>query len=75
MIMEYIRRTYGVPAKRGARVEYSGDAAAGKLRGTIVGAKGHAIRVRFDGNPKRRVLSYHPTWEMKCLPPNMEDEE
>ena len=70
MSLEYIRRAYGVPAKRGARVEYSGNAAVGKLRGTIVGADGQYIRVRFDGNPARWTFSYHPTWEMKYLPPN-----
>ena len=70
MSMEYIRRTYGVPAKRGARVVYRGNPHAGKLTGTIVGSDRQYIRVRFDGNPKNWVCSYHPTWEMQYLPPN-----
>ena len=59
--MEYIRATYGVPARRGARVVYTGDP-KGPRRGTIVGTSGPHIRVRLDGGD--RAGKYHPTWEM-----------
>lgn len=60
MSMEYIRRYYGVPARRGARVKASGEA------GTIVASKGCYLRIRFDGRPYGRV-NFHPTWEMEYV--------
>jgi hypothetical protein len=71
--MEYIRKTYNVPAKRGARIEFTGDSLAkfiygflykGK-KGTIVAARGGYIRVRFDGQIDIKTL--HPTWEVRYL--------
>lgn len=63
MNMEYIRKTYGIPAKRGGRVEYTGN---GKPElGTITGARNAHLRIRLDGEP--RPLVYHPTWELKYL--------
>lgn len=65
MSMEYIRKTYNVPAKRGARIEYTDE--TGKFimgflyqpkRGTIVRSRGQYIRVRFDGETLVRTL--HP---------------
>lgn len=65
MSMKYIRKTYNVPAKRGARVRYTGD---GDPRdGTIASSDGSYIRIRWDGE----VLidgPYHPTWKMEYLP-------
>lgn len=57
MSMEWIRRNYGVPAKRGGRVRFSGVA------GTITSAS-HHLRVRLDDG--RRVL-LHPTWRVEYL--------
>jgi hypothetical protein len=71
--MEYIRKTYNVPAKRGARVEYSGDETAKFIqgflytprKGTIVSARGGYVRVRFDNSTL--VQAFHPTWRIKYL--------
>jgi hypothetical protein len=71
--MEYIRKTYNVPAKRGARIEFSGDETAKFIqgflyqpkRGTIVSARGGYIRVKFDGYDTWRAL--HPTWRIKYV--------
>lgn len=57
MSMEYIRQHYGVPAKRGARVQFT--SAEHAVRGTIVGSRGQYLRVRWDGSG--RVLTMHPT--------------
>ena len=65
MSLEYIRKTYKVPAKRGGRVEYlasDGDL----MEGTITGAVGAYLRVRLDGN--KHSGRYHPTWALKYLP-------
>lgn len=71
--MEWIRKNYNVPAKRGARIEYSGDETAKFIqgflyqpkRGTIVSARGGYIRVRFDGSTL--VQAFHPTWKIRYL--------
>ena len=71
--MAYIRETYKVPAKRGGRIEFSGDETAKFImgflyqpkRGTIVSARGGYIRVRFDGYTTWRAL--HPTWKVRYL--------
>jgi hypothetical protein len=71
MGMDYIRRTYGVPAKRGGRIQYDGGHPdEGPKCGTITSAtnSGH-IRVRFDG--ERRTYKLHPTWAVAYMkPPN-----
>lgn len=59
MSMDYVRRYYGVPAKRGARVVADGRP------GVIVGARGAYIRVRLDGDKFAR--NWHPTWAMDYL--------
>lgn len=64
MSMAYIRRSYGVPAKRGARVEYTGEAETQK--GTITGTCGARLRIRMDGENYTGI--YHPTWEIRYLP-------
>lgn len=65
MSMEYIRKTYGVPAKRGARIRYNppGDTQFG----TIVGSSGAYLKIRIDGD--KVALRWHPTTEgMTYLP-------
>lgn len=57
--MEYIRRAYGVPAKRGGRVEYVHVDAGETLRGTIVGSRNQYLRVRWDHEAFTRT--HHPT--------------
>lgn len=71
--MEYIRKYYNVPAKRGARIEYYGDSLAKFImgflyqpkRGTIVAARNGYLRVRFDDN--NRIATLHPTWNVRYL--------
>lgn len=55
--MEYIRKTYSVPAKRGGRIEYRTPAFT--QRGTITGTSGPYLRVRIDGD--RHSTRWHPT--------------
>jgi hypothetical protein len=63
MSMDYIRRQYGVPAKRGARVRYTGGLSPAE--GRITSARGPHIRVRLDGEKRSDV--YHPTWKIEYL--------
>lgn len=57
MSLDYIRRHYDVPAKRGQRVIVDGHP------GRIVGARGPHLRVRFDG--QTRTVPCHPTWRVE----------
>lgn len=59
MSMQYIRRYYGVPAKRGMRV-----VAIGKP-GVITGSDDARLRIRLDGESRSGI--YHPTWEITYL--------
>jgi hypothetical protein len=71
MSMDYIRRTYGVPAKRGVRVQFTD--ATKSVQGTIIGSRGQYIRVRWDETGF--VHTMHPTWMMVYLkPPNVRHE-
>lgn len=55
--LEYVRRTYGVRADKGRRVTiYNGK------DGTIVGGRGHYLRVLVDGD--ERPITLHPTWRV-----------
>ncbi len=67
MSMEYIRDTYRVPAKRGGRVEYSGDRGGPRL-GTITGTQSAHLLIKLDGEPE--PSPYHPTWELRYLDAN-----
>ena len=67
--MAWIRKTYGVPAKRGGVVEYRGEVvnvgerATGACEvGVIVSASGKYLRIRFGGEKNPGL--YHPTWRM-----------
>ncbi|WP_428383556.1 hypothetical protein [Nevskia ramosa] len=64
MSLPSIRATYGVPAKRGCRVEYTGGLLP--VQGIIVGAAGSHLRIRLDG--RIYVRRFHPTWELRYLP-------
>lgn len=55
-MMEYIRRVYKVPARRGLRVIANGKS------GVITGSRGAYLRIRLDGMKKSH--SYHPTWNI-----------
>lgn len=63
MSLEYIRKTYGVPARRGGRIEYNNN---GRVEfGTIVGASGAHLSIRLDG--MKHTLPFHPTWSLKYM--------
>lgn len=66
MSMEYIRRYYGVPAKRGGRVRYTPDGNRYLAHeGVIVGSRGAHLRVRMGD--EKKAGSYHPTWQIEYL--------
>jgi hypothetical protein len=62
--MSYIRKIYGVPARRGGRVEYTGGKDGPKL-GTITYANGQYLMIRLDGS--QTSATFHPTWELRYL--------
>ena len=71
MSLEWIRKTYSVPAKRGCRVRYT-DGYGVIWNGRITSARNGYLRVLVDD----RVPSYrgrlllHPTWQVEYLPQN-----
>jgi len=71
MSMEYIRKTYGVPAKRGGRVHFVDGHGEG-WDGTIKSARNGKLRVLPDDRVPgcRTRLHLHPTWNVTYLSPN-----
>ena len=67
MSLDYIRTTYGVPARKGQRVRYTGDKGPKNpaREGVIIGASGAHLRIRMDGDSFSNI--YHPTWELEYL--------
>jgi hypothetical protein len=63
MTMEYIRRAYGVPAKRGMRVSYTGEGRS--ELGTIKSANGARLMIKLD--TVRHTMPFHPTWKLEYL--------
>ena len=57
MSMAYIRRTYGVPAKRGMTVTICCDGT--RLQARIVGSRGQYLRLWISGGKRSHL--YHPT--------------
>lgn len=64
--LEWIRKTYGVPAKRGGRIKFTKYAGGQPEFGTIILSRNQYLRVRMDGRKKLRTL--HPTWNVEYLP-------
>ena len=64
MSMDYIRRTYGVPARRGGRIKFRPCQGLEK-EGFVVAASGQYIRVRFAD--MRRTVLLHPTWRVEYV--------
>lgn len=54
--LDYVRRVYGVPAKRGMRVVADGQP------GVITSGDGAHIRIRLDG--EKHSAPWHPTWRI-----------
>jgi hypothetical protein len=68
MTLKYIRDTYGVPAFRGARVEYRPDKAGyPPWQGVITSADGAYLRIRRDGYDKTHPAYFHPEWNLTYL--------
>lgn len=66
MSMEYIRRAYNVPAKRGGRVRlHLGNRSS--LMGRITSSRGPYLCVQFDGFSKAPLI-LHPTWCIEYIP-------
>lgn len=73
MSLEWIRKTYSVPAKRGCRVRYTdGDGVV--WNGRITSARNGHLRVLVDDRVPgyRGRLLLHPTWQVEYLPQNAE---
>lgn len=70
MSLEYIRKTYRVPAKRGQKIVYSGTRDRERIPAVIVGSAGSHLRVKFeriDGAYNTRTSILHPTWMVEYL--------
>lgn len=65
MSMEYIRKTYGVPAKRGGEILFRKCIHEEPIHGKIVGSRGQYLRVILRGN--LGVKQLHPTWMIEYL--------
>ena len=63
MSIEWVRKTYRVPAKRGGRVECMGEKTP--QLGTICGASGGHLSIRLDG--VKHTMPFHPTWKLRYL--------
>jgi hypothetical protein len=63
MSIDQIRKQYGVPAKRGGRVEYTGGKSSNL--GTITGTSGPHLLILLDGS--KHSMPFHPTWEVRYL--------
>lgn len=73
MSMEYIRKTYGVPAKRGGRVKFT-DVHRTVWNCTIKSARGGYLMVLADDRVAgyRGRMKLHPTWNVEYMPSNAE---
>ena len=69
MSLEYIRRTYDVPAKRGMRVRYT-DGHGSIWEGKITTSQGAYLQILVDDRADgyRRRLNLHPTYNVEYLP-------
>jgi len=65
--MEYIRRTYSVPAKRGARIEFR-DHKGRWHKGVIVASRGMYLRAKMPTLGARDIVTLHPTSDVRYLP-------
>ena len=61
--MGWVRKRYGVPAKRGGRILYTG--CGHRWPGTIMSSSGGYINVKLDG--RKHASPFHPTWEIEYL--------
>jgi len=59
-----VRRTYGVPAKVGQRIRYTGGNEP--RMGTIRSAEGAHSMIQLDGD-RHTTGPYHPTWKIEYV--------
>jgi hypothetical protein len=64
MSFDYIRKAYGVPARRGGRIKFSPCPGIVK-EGFVVASAGSRIRVRFTD--MRRTVVLHPVDAVEYL--------
>lgn len=65
MSLEYIRKTYKVPAHRGGKIFFTPQRGQLGEIGTITGSKGSYLRVMFEKSKFSKLL--HPTWEIQYI--------
>ena len=66
MSIEYIRKTYKVPAKIGGRIKLTYENPA--KFGMIIGVYHNHLTVLMDNSDKDdRILNCHPTWNIEYL--------
>lgn len=68
MSLQYIRKTYGVPARRGGRIQFT-DIDGYVWNGSITSARDGRLRVLVDDRVPgyRRRLILHPTWRIEYI--------
>lgn len=66
MSMEYIRKTYNVPAKRGAKIMFQ-DHLKQWHDGTIVASRGQYLRVKIPTLTSRDIVTLHPTFNVEYI--------
>jgi hypothetical protein len=64
MSIPYIRKTYGIPARQGARVRYRHPNGV-EVEGVITGSRGAYLKILLEGYI--RPLLFHPTWNLNYL--------
>lgn len=60
---KYIAYYYGVPAKVGGRIRYTGNPGGDPVFGTITGTEQARLLVRLDGH--NTSVPLHPTWKIQ----------
>ena len=63
MTMEYVRKAYGVPARRGGRVVVSWRGQ--KRNATIKSEKNGRLVIKIDGEKAKAI--FHPTWGIEYV--------
>jgi hypothetical protein len=63
MGMAQIRKYYDVPARRGGRIEYTGEGLP--EFGTITSATNGRLNIRLDRF--KHAMPFHPTWKLRYL--------
>ena len=66
--MDYVRKRYGVPAKRGGKILFTGTSDGRAVEGTILSAQNGYLFVEFQVNALvSQRAKIHPTWKVEYL--------